>query len=193
MKIPTVVQFQGLADDFSRYFNTQFLASDIVNKIGQVYSGQNVSNIETLVLPGANKMEYSVLKESGYSELISRIITNLRIEDSCMDILISELEPNQVKFLNARILFDRKHAHVQEDDANSMFLIHSSNFLIDLLLRPFSHFHSEVLIHLDYFTKMLEAVGGDPNQLFLNARSATAFSQYLQIYVAESLNIAIRV
>jgi hypothetical protein len=46
-----------------------------------------------------------------------------------------------------------------------------------------------MLKSLDYFSRMIEAVGGDANRLFLNAKSPTPESQYIQIWISQKLGI----
>ena len=60
--------------------------------------------------------------------------------------------------------------------------------LCDITLPIIGQFHSEIILSFDYFIKYTE-ISEDMN-LFLNAKSPSIISQFIQLWVSEKLNIS---
>ena len=127
------------------------------------------------------------LLELRYPELVVSCIRGFRLLDSCLDVFRSELDDLAVAQFTAALEQLTRVASFELTEHG--ILIHCPALIADLILPPLGRLHHEILLSLDHFTQMLDAVEGDPQRLFLNAKSPTPESQYVQIWVAYQLGI----
>lgn len=179
-----------LIDNFVKYFNARLCPIDFISKLDRLGRNYNPLQEQILRLPVDSTLLFSQLEKANYSKLIERIIKNIQIDDTCNDIFCSEINNAIVDFFRDYISDNRLNFKVL-NDGNDYFIV-TNDIMADLIIHPISQLHSEIIDTFRYFHQMLDTVGVN-QRFFLNSNSSTAFSYFIQIFVAESLSIPLNV
>jgi hypothetical protein len=134
-----------------------------------------------------DKLEKKRITNSNYKRLLLKIINNIQIPESCIDIFRSEFDDELVHIFMVSLREQTKVVTIEEHELG--YKLNCPAMISDLIMPVLSRFHAEVLSTLKYFYSLLEAVGGNTGSLFLNAKSPNPVSQYIQMFVAKELNI----
>lgn len=184
--IETIID-EGLFGEFCRHLSASINVVDVLNKLDQLESGMVVSKDDPSMLVSHDPVIFSLLKEFGYGAFVEAYVGRLRIEASCLDVFLSEIEDDSFSMFVEG--FSELAPRVKVEITENGFVVHSAFLIADLILPILSRVHGEILYELDHFLKKLKAVGGDPQSLFLNAKSPTPESQYILLWVTQKLKI----
>jgi len=172
---------------FCRHLSASINVIDVLYKLQQLKSGTVVSEDDPIILVSRDPELFALLKEFNYREFVEACVTRIQIEPSCYDVFLSEVDEDAFKIFVGGFKHLAPQAKVEVTEKG--FVVHSPMLIADLILPVISRVHEEVLRSLDHFVKMLVAVGNNPKSLFLNAKSPTPESQFLQLWVALKLKI----
>jgi len=129
----------------------------------------------------------SVIYRSGYKKILSKIINNIQIPKSCVDIFRSEFDDELVSIFMICLRDQTKQVTIEEHDIG--YKLNCPAMISDLIMPLLSRFHSEVLITIEQFSAYIEAADGNTDLFFLNAKGSNPVSQYIQMWVAKELGI----
>jgi len=182
-----IVIDENLFAAFCKHLSANLNVVDVLYKLRQFTPNHDLNRDDAIMLAVFQPEMITRLVELKYPEFVLACIKNFRLLDNCRDVFCSEIETNMVD-LFADIL-ERVTQTVWIENVEQGFVVHTPGLISDLIMAPIGRVHNELLQSLDHFTKMLNVLDNDPNRLFLNAKSATPESQYLQIWVAAKLGI----
>lgn len=131
-----------------------------------------------------------VIYKSQYKNILLKIISNIQIPRSCVDIFRSEFDDELVLVFMASLREQTKQVTIEEHDIG--YKLNCPAMISDLIIPLLSRFHSEVLDTFQQFGAAIEAANGNPKQLFLNAKGLNPVSQYIQMWVAKELGFSER-
>lgn len=128
------------------------------------------------------------LKNNHYDQLVFDLINNVRISEDLANSLTAMFSQKYIDLFKKALIhpFDNEHS-VRFDERG--LVIHSKNFIVDTIIYPLSQFHTEVVKAMDCFIparKMSDRFGSN---IYLNAYSPSMFTQYVQFWVAERLDL----
>ena len=179
---------ENLFADFCKHLSSSLNVFDVVYKTRQLANADFDPNADDpIVLAVSDPKMIPLLIKLQYPEFVLSCIRRFRLLESCADVFLSELEREMFDLFVEALEYVTQQVQIEIHEKG--FIIHSAAIIADLIMSPIGRLHHETLQSLDHFTKMLDAVGGDPNRLFLNAKSPTPESQYVQIWVTEKLGI----
>jgi hypothetical protein len=173
---------------FCEHLSASVNVVDVLRKNQQLKNPEfDANQDDPIVLRAFDSKMIQRLVELKYPEFLLSCIRNIRILESCDDVFLSEFDSEGFTFYVGALQY--LTGNVQIETTNDSFVIHSPATISDLLFPIIGSLHNEMVRTLDYFSKMLDAVDGDPQKLFLNAKSPTPESQYVQIWISSKLGI----
>lgn len=176
-----------LFNNFCRHMSASINVVDVMCKLRQLGPGVSIGADDPFILVSRNPKLFARLVSFGYSDFVQEFISRLRIEVACYDVFRSEMNEDELRFIaNGLLHFCPR---TKSEIAEAGFVISSAFVVTDIILPVVSRLHEEVLQSLHHFCELLDAVGGNPQSLFLNAKSPTPESQFVQFWVASKLNI----
>lgn len=187
-----ILDNKKLLKDFTKHFNSRLSSLDFVLKIGMLTNigknGYRPKVKQELRLPINDIVIFNQLKKANYNSLLEIIIKELKIENEFSDVFLSEMDKEWLSLFNDFIKKEIKEIIVKynQDDIS----IITSDMMSDFLLFPISQFHTEITETYKQFNQYI-AITGTPDNFFLNANTANSFSYFIQIWVAENLNISL--
>lgn len=182
-----VVVNEALFLEFVRHLSAGLNVVDVLLKNQELNRGDDLNRDDPIMLAVTKPEIIGQLVDLSYPELILQCIHKISFLEECSDVFRSELDDDLYNFfVKALQVLTQQVSIVTTEDG---FMVHCSALISDLILSPVGRVHNELLQSLHYFNQMLEAVGGDATRLFLNAKSPTPESQYIQIWVAGKLGI----
>ena len=173
--------------EFCKHLSASINVVDVLYKLQQLKPEMVVSEDDPFILVSRDSELFTLLKGFNYGEFIQACVAKLQIEPSCYDVFLSEIEGDAFEIFVGGFTHLAPKAKVET--AEEGFIVHSAMLIADLILPVIGRIHEEVLRSLDHFVKMLKAVDNNPQSLFLNAKSPTPESQYIQFWVASQLGI----
>lgn len=178
---------EDLFGEFCRHMSASINVVDVLHKLDQLEPEMVLSEDDPSILVRHDSELFSLLKEFEYAAFVEAFVGRLRIEECCHDVFLSEVEKDAFSIFveGFKQLAPRTKVEVTEDG----FVVHSALLIADLILPIISRVHEQVLYELAHFIKMLKAVEGNRQSLFLNAKSPTPESQYILLWVAQKLKI----
>jgi hypothetical protein len=184
-----VVIDERLFEEFCRHVSTSINIVEIHYKIDEFKTPDyDFRKDDPIFLAVREPAMTRQLVGFGYQTLLHECIVRLRILPNCRDVYSSELSDDTLEVF--RLGFEQCGSAVRVDVLGEKgFHIRCPALVSDILLPVVGRIHGEILSSLDHFTRMLAATGGNPQQLFLNAKSPTPESQYIQVWVATKMNI----
>jgi hypothetical protein len=175
---------------FCEHINARLCVKDFLDKTRELGTkGYNPNAQATLVFPIKHEIAVKPLFDSDYAVLVRSICNRIAITPHALDSFRSELDDNLMAFFIHAISAQSKQVSVQPDPSRPAFLVQLPDLLSDLILAPLSQLHSAVVENCRYFAELIEAVGGDPTRLFLNAHASSAFSMFVLIWVANRMQV----
>ncbi len=141
---------------------------------------------DPFILPVKDSQKRQIYK-SNYRNVLTKIIRNIQIPKSCMDIYRSELEDGLLRIFIVAIREQTQQVTIEEHEAG--YKVNCPAMISDLIMPLLSRFHSELLDILEQFSDYIKAVDGNASLFFLNAKGSNPISQYIQMWVAKELNI----
>lgn len=128
-----------------------------------------------------------IIYQSDYKKILSKIINNIQIPKSCVDIFRSEFDDELVLIFMISLRDQTKQVTIEEHDNG--YKLNCPAMISDLIMPLLIRFHSEVLTTFEKFSAYIKAADGNPDLLFLNAKGSNPVSQYIQMWVAKELGI----
>jgi len=174
--------------DFVKHFNARLSPLDFVLKTKQLSHEYDPRQNQALILPVNDGLIFSQLIKAKYATFIEHILRQIEIYPSCNDIFYSEIETEIMDFYKMFLLQERLKFKIEYNN-NNAFMLHTNDMMADLIWSPVSQLHSEIVETYRYFNQFIGAFGGNTKNLFINANAPTAFSCFIQIWVAENLKI----
>ena len=190
-KMDDIVINEALFAAFSKHLSASLNVVDVLYKIRQLGPDFDPNIDDPIMLAVFDPKMIVRLIELKYPEFVVACIKNFRMLEDCFDVFLSELDQNALELFVDALKYLTQTAWIENTEKG--FVVHSPALIADLIISPIGRVHNEMLRSLDHFTKVLDAVGGDPTRLFLNAKSPTPESQYVQIWVSQKLGILARV
>lgn len=172
---------------FCEYLNSLLCVMDFSKKNDQ--SAQKSFDFKAndpFFLP-INKSQSVVIYKSNYKKILSKIISNIQIPKSCIDIFRSEFDDELVLIFMVSLRDQTKEITIEEHELG--YKLNCPAMISDLIMPLLSRLHSEVLTTFEQFSGFIEATRGNPHLLFLNAKGSNPVSQYIQMWVAKELGI----
>ena len=182
-----VILDDQLFADFCKHISASLNATDVVYKVRQFAPSFDIGKDDPIMLVVTDPQMTNRLIEYKYPEFLQECVRRLRILPSCRDVFLSEVENETFEVFERGFEYFAPHAKVEVTDKG--FIIHSPALIADLILPAIGRVHHEVLLSLNDFSRVLQALDNDPTRLFLNAKCPTPESQYIQFWVASKLNI----
>jgi hypothetical protein len=155
---------------------------------------QSIKTDQCLMLPTNNKKVFDFLEGAEYLEFVVKIIKRIEIPVVCSDIYLSEIDINMFDLINEIIKDQIEKVKIEKDPSHFCYLIKTKDFFSNFILTLISQFHTEVTATYEYFLKYVEALknhSGNINNLYLNAKGSTSFSQFIQLWVADKMKMPI--
>jgi hypothetical protein len=175
---------------FCQHFNARLCVKDFLDKTRELGTkGYDPNAKVILVLPIKHNIAVKPLFDSDYSALITAIFNRIAITPHAIDSFRSEMDDDLIAFFIEAIRVQSKQVLVKPDQSRPGFLIQLPDLLSDLTLSPLSQMHSAIVENCRHFGEMIEAVGGDPKRLFLNAHASSAFSMFILTWVANRMHV----
>ena len=175
---------------FCEHINARLCVKDFLDKTRELGTkGYNPNAQATLVFPIKHDIAVKPMFDSDYAVLVRTICKRIAITPHAVDSFRSELNDNLLAFFIDAISAQSKQVSVKADPSRPAFLVQLPDLLSDLILAPLSQVHSAIVENCRHFAEMIEAVGGDPKRLFLNARASSAFSMFVQTWAANRMHV----
>lgn len=177
----------ALLADFCKHLSSGINVVDLLDKLEHLKPDYELSKDDPLLLRTNDPEVFERLKEFKYDELVRACVTSLRIEPSCYDVFLSEIEKDTFAWFVWG--FENLTLTVKVEVDERGFVIHTPAFLSDIILPLISRFHHNVLIALDHFQALIKASENNPNAFYVHSKSPTPESQFIDIWVATRLRI----
>lgn len=195
-------------NEFSKHFNTRFSSLDFINNVDDLVkflNKEDVKSFSTIRLPCEPK-EFIQLDSFGYIRLLKLVINRIVFDPNMIEVLVSEMDINLVYAYTQYILIAKEDLRIEIDTSNCHFVISCQELFSNLLLSPISQLHTEVSAHLKHFNTLIdinseyaytinsEYASTKPftDNLYIQSRVSTAFSYFLMAFLAEHLNIKLK-
>ena len=178
---------EELFNGFCEHLSASLNVVDVLYKIRQLNAGVDLNRDDPIMLAVFEPKMIPQLLALEYPEFLVACIRKFRLLESCADVFLSEVDTEMFDFFVTALERLTQTAWIENNEKG--FVIHSSALIADLLISPIGRVHHEMLFSLDHFTKFLNVLENDPTRLFLNAKSPTPESQYIQIWIAHKLGI----
>lgn len=195
-----------ILDIFSKHFNSRFNTLDFIDnadKLMDILNKKVQKGIKhSIKLPCSDDKMFNQLISFRYTELLDNIIKRVKIEDESRDNYLSEIEAGMFELYDICLSEMVQAVAVKINYANKSFDIECAELFVELLWSPIFQFHTSVLIELEHLGKMvemsrkyMEMTSDEPagNNLFINSKVSTAFSYFILAFVAENLNIPLKI
>lgn len=177
-----------LFDAFCDHMCANLCVLDFIYKTKQLKDpGFDADRDDPLILSIQNETIVGRFSQINYISLLERVVKKLHILESCSDVFRSEMDDELISLFSRIIDNHKKQVKIKQDPRG--LIVHCSAFISDLILPVLSRLHSEVILNFKHFLSMIDAVGGNPNELFLNAKSPSPTSQFIQMWVSNELGI----
>lgn len=171
----------------SQYVNTFLTVRDFENKNDETASPCfDMRANDPFLIPIEPKYQKQIYN-SNYLRLLTKIIVNIKIPESCIDIFRSKLDDELLLLFIVALKNDLKLVTIEEDPHG--YKINCSIMISDLIMPLISRFNSEFMATYNHMNSMLEVTRGNVNNLYLNAKGSNPISQYICMFVAKELNI----
>ena len=182
---------EQLFNDFCKHVSASLNAVDLVRTTCAFESPAfDHAKDDPILLTAPDLEKIESLHQLNYLGFLQECVRRLRLLPSCSDVFLSEVDEatfkdfqNGMEYYGPRIVVER---------VENGYKIHLPALISDLVLPVIARVHEEVMHTFDHFTGMIEAVGGDPSRLFLNAKSSTPESQFILFWVATKLGVPAR-
>jgi hypothetical protein len=193
-----------ILDIFSKHFNSRFITLDFIDnadKLMDILNQKIQKEIKySIKLPNKDDKPFHQLISFRYAELLDNIIKRVKIEDENRDNYLSEMEPGMLKLYEMCLSAMVQATTIKINYADKSFDIECAELFVELLWSPISQFHTSVLLELEHLGKMVEIstkymeLSSDKpgNNLFINSKVSTPFSYFILAFVAENLNVPLK-
>ncbi len=172
---------------FSQYVNTFLNVSDFENKNDETASPSfDMKANDPFIIPIDAKYQKQIYN-SNYLRLLTKIIINIKIPEPCIDIFRSKLDDELLLLFIVTLKNDLKLVTIEKDHHG--YKINCSIMISDLIMPLISRFNSEFMATYKHMNSLLEVVGGNVNNLYLNAKGSNPIYQYICMFVAKELKI----
>ena len=171
------------------HMNARIGPIEIVHKCRHLEAGANPLEPQVLRLPVNDREAYQQLVDFEYVALLEGVVAHFEIDQAFDDVFRSELSDSLVDLFRGIMKTERANATISHDGAEGEFRVHTTDTFADLIIAPVSELHTEVVATLQYANAYVSGVSGNMQGLFLNANASTAFSYFIQIWIAEHLKI----
>lgn len=184
----TIVDHDAFTD-FCIHLSTGISVIDVLYKLRELTPGFDPRKDDPIVLGVDDPELLSRLKAIHYGDFIQACIRSLRIDPVCDSVFLSELDQEAFELFVWGFAEYAPIAKVDVDERG--FILHIPALISDLVLHVLGRLHLQVLHALNHFLGILRAVDGDANSLFLNSKTPTLETQFIDLWVAKSLGIPI--
>jgi len=175
---------------FCSHVNARLCVNDFIEKTRQLgVKGYNPNALATLVLPIRHDVAVKPLFDSDYATLIKAVCNRITITSHAIDSFRSELDDQSLAFFIDTVAIQSQQVTVKFDHSWPAFVLTLPDLLSDLVLAPISQLNTAVVENCGHFAGMINAVGGDPKRLFLNAKTSSAFSMFILTWVANRMDV----
>ena len=128
-----------------------------------------------------------VVYQSNYKNLICEVVKRIQIPESCLDIFKSEFDDELIMIFLVSLRDLTKVVTIEEHSKG--YIVHCPIMISDLIMPVLSRLHSEIIYIFEEFNGYINAVSGNKDMLFLNAKGYNAVSQFSQMFVASELGL----
>ncbi len=194
-----------ILDAFSKEFNSRFSTLDFIDnsdKLMDILNKKVKTDIRhSILLPCGDDKIFNHLISFRYNNLISQIIKRVKIEEETIDNYLSEMQAEMVQIYSDCLLAMVNITTIEINGTNKSFDIKCPELLVELLWSPISQFHTQVLFELEHLDKLvemnrhyMEMTSDNPvtSNLFINSKTSTAYSYFILAFIAENLNIPLK-
>jgi len=191
---------------FYKQFNSRLNTLDFINNLGLLIdilnNKENKELIYSIILPCEDSVQLNQLISFRFDSLLDNIIKNIKIEEESKDNYLSEMDNELLLIYEKHIKLMIKRTTVVIDYKSNYFRIKCDELFMNLFVSPFSQLHTEVIIQLEHSIKMLEVAtipsefeitNTKKHNLFLNSKHSTSYSYFILAFIAENLNIPLKV
>jgi hypothetical protein len=188
--------------DFSKHFNCRLTSLDFIENLGQLISLLNnkseIIKKSTIILSCGNEETFNQLVKFNYPKLLNEICQRIILNEELLDIYKSEMHKELVQFYNDYFKQNSKFVEINNNHQKNSFEIICQNLFVDLTISAFSQFHTELIGQLVFFNKIIEInrTTSDSNKqtdnFYIHSKVSTAFSYFIIAYLAENMNIKLK-
>jgi hypothetical protein len=199
---PMILDNSKIIADFSKHFNCRLTSLDFIENVGELLSLLNnkseTTKKSTIILPCGNKETFNQLVKFNYSKLLNEICQRIILNEELLDIYKSEMQKELVQFYNDYLKQNSKLVEININHHKNLFEITSQDLFVNLTISAFSQFHTELIGQIVFFNKIIEinSTTSDSNKqtdnLYINSKVSTAFSYFIIAYLAENMNIKLK-
>ena len=185
-----VEQNQKIIEEFGTYFYArisvlEFLHIDKLNVEKEIF----LHRPERIILKVDTEETFNYLRDSEYFHLLGILISNFKIPDQVLDVFRSQFEDDYLQQLIEEVDIQKKNIRISHTKDGLTIIIDLPFLLREVIFPLISQLHTEFIYNYQHFLPIIKLLDGNPQSLFLNAKSAAAYSQFIQMWVAESLKI----
>lgn len=163
-----IIDDEVLFKDFCILFNSKLSVLDLYNKFNQLNDkNYDCEKNDPLLLAVNDRSIFEFLNDINYSQFLIKVIRNIAIQDSCIDIFKSVFDENSLLTLIEEINKYKELVSIEIDCENKYYYINVAGFLADIILPLLSQLHLEILRNCHEFEGYVKAVQGDVKRLFL--------------------------
>ncbi len=182
-----IIDDDSIFNPLCEYLNSLLCVIDFDKKNDQSANESfNFEENDPFFLP-INESQKSQIYKSNYQKILLKIIRNIQIPKSCIDIFRSEFDDELVMIFIVALRDQTKQVTIEEHDVG--YKLNCPAMISDLIMPLLSQFHSEVLTTFENLSDYIKAVDGNTDSLFLNAKNSNPVSQYIQLWVSKELDI----
>lgn len=177
-----------LLDSFGEYVSTNISVIDLMGTNEKFMSDgfEQLRNDPFILSIDDLEMKEHLLN-NGYVELLDNLKDRLQILPECMDIYRSFFDDKSIEMFQLALKHHLRYVTIAPD-VNGV-RVDSPASISDIILTPISRVHHEIQLSTHQFLGFYNAVGKDASRLFLNAKGSNKVSQFIQLWVSETLGI----
>lgn len=185
-----VEQNWDIIEKFGTYFYArisvlEFLHIDRLNIEKEIF----LDRPERIILKVDDAETFNCLRDSDYFHLLGILISNFKLPKEALDVFRSHFEDDYLQQLLQEIDIQKKNIRISHTKDGLTIVIDLPFLIREAIFPLISQLHTEFIHNYQHFQPIIKLLGGNPQSLFLNAKSASAYSQFIQMWVAESLKI----
>lgn len=189
---------------FSKHFNSTLLTSDFTENVQLFIDAINKKEqpLYKIQLPCNSIQELETFIAFKYPELIEKLVLNLKIEKECFDNFLSVMVKETLVFFQLALAKMIQNFNISIDKSKCTIDINAPKALIEVIWSPISQVHTTFSGEFEHLSKMYNitekylkmssdnAKVGD--NLFLNAKVSNPFSYFILAFIAENLEIPLK-
>lgn len=174
-------------EEFCKQMSANINVLDLVYTVRRFGPDFDIQKDDPILLVTPDMPLFSRLRKLRYKDFLQKFVANLRILPSCYDVYLSEAGQKEVELFV--LGFERITANTTVRITDKGFEVHVPALISDLILPILGRLHEEMLMGMKQFGDFIKAVGNRPGAGFLNAKTPTPESQFIQMWISSKLKI----